>query len=51
MGVLDTFAGEFEAVGFAELVFVFAGAPQAIAKAAIQTTSSAFLMADVLLSF
>jgi hypothetical protein len=48
-GVLDTVAGvlEFEAV---EVVFVvFAGAPQAIAKAVMQAISRTFLMADVLL--
>jgi hypothetical protein len=50
--VLDTVAGvlEFDAVELGALVFVvFAGAPQAIAKAPMQAISSAFLMTDFLL--
>jgi hypothetical protein len=51
-GVLDAVAGvlEFDPLELGELVFVvFAGAPQAIAKAPMQAISSAFLMADSLL--
>jgi hypothetical protein len=50
-GVLDTVAGlEFDAVELGALVFVvFTGALQAIAKAVMQATNSAFLIADFLL--
>jgi len=50
--VFDKFAGvlEFDAVDLGELVFVvFAGAPQADAKAATQAINSTFLMAEFLL--
>jgi len=50
--VLDVFDGvlEFEAGELVELVFVvFAGAPQAIAKAVMQAINSTFFIGDFLL--